>query len=190
MLGEDSLKDVDGFIAARDSPLVIELEAQRLLNDQQELGMNFDREEELPVNRMTTMEGRDKSLGGAVKRNAIKEMIRKEKIEFLAIQETKMEIIPDSLCYNIWGGEDCQWVYLPSVGNSGGMLSIWSKSFASLIFYFSGDSFIGVCLEWGALKKRCFVVNVYSKCDLSGKRNLWETLVTTRKNVFGSDKCC
>jgi exonuclease III len=121
-----------------------------------------------------------RGLGGAVKRNAIKEFIRKEKVDFLAIQETKMETITDSFCYNLWGGEDCQWVFLPAVGNNGRILSIWSKSSASMIFSFSGDSFIGVCLDWGAQNKRCFLVNVYSKCDINGKRRLWETLVMSK----------
>jgi hypothetical protein len=32
------------------------------------------------------------------------------------------------------------------VGNSGGILSIWSNSMASLKFSFTGDGFVGVCL--------------------------------------------
>jgi hypothetical protein len=130
-----------------------------------------------------------RGLGELVKRNAIKELIRQEKVDFLAIQETKLEVISDSLCFNIWGGEDCQWVYIPAVGNSGGLLSIWCKSAASLIFSFSGESFVGVCLEWGVLKRRCFIVNVYSKCNMSGKRILWEHLVAS-KNSLGSGAWC
>jgi DNA polymerase II small subunit/DNA polymerase delta subunit B len=38
LLGEDSLGDVDGFVAARDNPIVQELEAEKLLIDQQQLG--------------------------------------------------------------------------------------------------------------------------------------------------------
>ncbi|WJX33388.1 hypothetical protein P8452_21600 [Trifolium repens] len=91
-----------------------------------------------------------------------------------------METITDSFCYNLWSGEDCQWVFLPAVGNNGRILSILSKSSASMIFSFSGDSFIGVCLDWGAQNKRCFLVNVYSKCDINGKRRLWETLVVSK----------
>jgi hypothetical protein len=130
-----------------------------------------------------------RGLGGLVKQNAIKDLIRLEKIEFLAIQETKLEVISDSLCFNIWGGEDCQWVYLPAVGNRGGLLSIWCKSAASLIFSFTGESFIGVCLEWGILKRRCFIINVYSKCNLSGKRILWEHLTALKKSL-GSGAWC
>jgi hypothetical protein len=61
LLNDESLKDVDGFIEARGSPTVIELEATKLLSNQQELGMNFVQGQEvLPVNRMVEMEGRDR----------------------------------------------------------------------------------------------------------------------------------
>jgi exonuclease III len=42
-----------------------------------------------------------RGLRGVVKRNAIKELIRKEKVDFLAIQETKMESISEAWCHNI-----------------------------------------------------------------------------------------
>jgi hypothetical protein len=94
-------------------------------------------------------------------------MVKKEKVDFLAIQETKVEDVSDSLCFGLWGGEDCQWVSFPSQGNSGGILSIWSKSFYSLIFSFSGEGFVGVCLQCDRNNKISYIVNVYSKCDLA-----------------------
>jgi hypothetical protein len=124
-----------------------------------------------------------RGLGGAVKRSAIKELVRKERVEFLAIQETKMELVSDALCYAIWGGENCQWAYLPSSGNSGGILSIWNNALASLIFSFIGEGFVGVCLEWGVTKKVCFMVNVYSSCDLLAKRRLWGNLIMSNSVV-------
>jgi hypothetical protein len=61
LLNEESLKDVDGFIEARQSPMVIEMEAKKLLSNQQELGVNFDhRKEDLPVIKMVDMEARDR----------------------------------------------------------------------------------------------------------------------------------
>jgi hypothetical protein len=80
-------------------------------------------------------------------------------------------------------------VHAPAAGNSGGLLSIWSKSSALLIFSFVGDGYVGVGLDWGVEKKRCFIVNVYSKCDLSGKRSLWENLLLS-KNEYGGGAWC
>jgi exonuclease III len=110
-------------------------------------------------------------------------------IDFLALQETKMEEISESFCFNLWGSHDCEWVYLPSVGRSGGILSIWSKSNNSTLFTFIGDGFVGVCLEWGIFKTICMIVNVYSKCDMVAKRNLWSNLLNC-KNGLGDGRWC
>ncbi|WJX91755.1 hypothetical protein P8452_73482 [Trifolium repens] len=119
----------------------------------------------------------------------LRELVRKEKIDFLAIQETKLEVVSDALCYSIWGSENCHWSFLPSEGNSGGILSIWGKPSSSLIFNFSGEGFVGVCLEWGAHKKVCFIVNVYSKCDIADKRRLWDMLLMSKRGFGGGAWC-
>jgi hypothetical protein len=121
-----------------------------------------------------------RGLGGVVKRKYVKDLVRLERIDFLVIQETKLESISDNLCHSLWGADDCNWDFLPSSGNRG-ILSIWNKSTTNLIFSFVGEGFVGVCLEWGALKKVCFVVNVYSSCDLIGKRRLLVSLLALKR---------
>ena len=37
----------------------------------------------------------------------MKDLIRKNNVEFMAIQETKMEDISSNFCYGLWGSEDC-----------------------------------------------------------------------------------
>ncbi|PNX96151.1 cysteine-rich receptor-like protein kinase, partial [Trifolium pratense] len=84
---------------------------------------------------------------------------------------------------------DCEWAFLPSEGNSGGILSIWKKDNNLLLFTFTGQGFVGVCLESGIQKKVIFVVNVYAKCDLVSKRRLWENLVMSKRG-FGDGAWC
>ncbi|MCH80895.1 LINE-1 reverse transcriptase like, partial [Trifolium medium] len=74
-----------------------------------------------------------------MKRRRIRELVHHHKIDFLALQETKLEVITESLCVGLWGSHDCEWIYLPSEGRSGGVLLIWSKSNNSLIFSFTGE---------------------------------------------------
>jgi hypothetical protein len=126
-----------------------------------------------------------RGIGGRVKKNIIRQLIREENVEFLAIQETKLEVVTEALCYSIWGSEDCSWAFYPSVGNSGGILSIWRKSNFSLVFSFMGDGYVGVCLEWGISKTVCFVLNVYSKCDILSKQILWNNILEI-KNELGN----
>jgi hypothetical protein len=113
-----------------------------------------------------------RGLGGRIKKKCIKDLIHREKVDFMAIQETKLESIYEALCFSLCGGSDCDWAFLPAEGNSGGILSLWSKVNSCLVFTFVGEGFVGVCLEWGVLKQICFVVNVYAKCDLNAKRRL------------------
>jgi len=103
--------------------------------------------------------------------------VQQNKIDFLALQETKLVDITPSFCYSLWGSVDCDWTFRPSEGSSGGILSIWRKSCASLISTFQGEGYVGVCLDWGVERMRCVVINVNSKCKLAAKRRLWESLV-------------
>jgi len=67
--------------------------------------------------------------------------------------------------------------------NSGGILSIWRKSKATLYYTFTSEGFVGACLEWGVNKHKCIVINVYSKCDFAAKKILWDRLVLARRNL-------
>jgi hypothetical protein len=114
-----------------------------------------------------------RGLGSRVKRRKVRELVASEKVDFLALQETKLEVVTEALIYGLWGGDDCDWSYTSAVGNSGGILSIWRKSLFVSVFSFSGCGFVGVCLETIQDQCRCYVVNVYVKCNLIDKRRLW-----------------
>jgi hypothetical protein len=101
-----------------------------------------------------------------VKRRKVRDLITLESLDFIAIQETKLEGISGSLCCRLWGNSDCDWAFLPAVGNSGGILSLWRKSIGSLIFTFTGEGFVGVCLDLVDKHVRVCVINVYAKCNL------------------------
>jgi len=124
-----------------------------------------------------------RGLRGRQKKNKIKELIRDHKVDFVPIQETKMEVITTRLCQSLWGSDDCDWAFLPSEGNRGEILSILRKSMAIVNYTFLGEGFVGVSLEWGVLRQRCVIINVYAKCDTESKRRLWERLTLARHNI-------
>jgi len=51
------------------------------------------------------------------------------------------------------------------------------------------EGLVGVCLDCGVERKRCFVVNFYSNCDLSKNKILWEKLVVLRNSLGGGAWC-
>jgi hypothetical protein len=112
-----------------------------------------------------------------------------EKVDFLALQESKLETFSDHACCALWGNSDCDWAALPSVGNSGGIISIWRKSIGTCAFSVSGDGFVGVCLDLKEKQVRCCIINVYAKCNLADKRLFWENLLMTKRG-FGDIIWC
>jgi hypothetical protein len=107
----------------------------------------------------------------------------------MEIQETKMESITEGLCYSLWGSQNCDWLVVPSRGSSGGLLSLWNKDKYSIIFSFTGDDFDGACLNVVEEQRVCYVVNVYAKCDLQARRELWECILMSKRG-FGGDAWC
>jgi hypothetical protein len=87
------------------------------------------------------------------------------------------------------GNNNCGWSYLPAVGNSGGILSVWNKVKTSLVFTFTGEGFVGVCLDLLVENCRCFIVNVYAKCNLCDKRRLWGEILMSKRG-FGDGLWC
>ncbi|XP_027342960.1 uncharacterized protein LOC113855518 [Abrus precatorius] len=123
-----------------------------------------------------------RGLGSEVKQKKVCEIVRSEGLEFLAIQETKLETCNSNLCAHLWGSVDFDRCTLPSIGRSGGMLLLWNTSKSQILFSFSGTGFLGVCLQVLTTENLCVMVNVYASCRLSEKRNLWEDLLMTRRS--------
>ena len=92
-----------------------------------------------------------------MKKRKIKDLVRQYKVDFLAIQETKLEDITLALSFSLWGSEDCQWSFRPSEGNSGGILSLWRMSCAFDVSFLGGEGYVGVHIEWGIHRHRCIV---------------------------------
>ncbi|XP_027337142.1 uncharacterized protein LOC113850807 [Abrus precatorius] len=122
-----------------------------------------------------------RGLGSEVKQKKVCEIVRSEGLEFLAIQETKLETCNRNLCAHLWGSMDFDWIALPSIGRSGGIFSLWDTSEGKILLSFSGTGFLGVCLQVLAVGNLCVVLNVYASCRLSEKRKLWDDLLMTRK---------
>ncbi|KAK2445529.1 DNA-(apurinic or apyrimidinic site) endonuclease [Trifolium repens] len=128
-----------------------------------------------------------RGLGSRVKKRKIRELVQAEKVDFLA--QTKAEVIEEALIHVLWGSDDCEWVHLPATGNSGGILSIWRKSLFSIVFSFSGYGFVGVCLDVVQDQSRCYIINVYAKCNLVDKRRLWSEILMSKRG-FGGERWC
>ncbi|XP_019447298.1 PREDICTED: uncharacterized protein LOC109350521 [Lupinus angustifolius] len=97
----------------------------------------------------------------------------------------KLEEVDGSLCFSVWGNNNCSWDFNPAVGRSGGILSIWDDSKFHRTSSIRGSGYLAVFGIWLGNSAKCCLVNIYSPCQLSQKRQLWEELIILRRSVVG-----
>ena len=61
------------------------------------------------------------------KRLWVRNLIRKWKADIVCLQETKLELINKGVICSLWGGQHVDWLYLCSMGASGGVLLMWDN---------------------------------------------------------------
>lgn len=129
-----------------------------------------------------------RGLGGGIKRRELKKFVKKERLDLLCIQETKMEWISQEVCNSIWDDVDFSWSYLPSIGNSGGILCLWRNSSFNFQQLFGGNHFVGLKGRWG-IDFECAMIFVYAPCDVVGKKRLWGDILASMEDIGGMNWC-
>ncbi|GAU10944.1 hypothetical protein TSUD_112380 [Trifolium subterraneum] len=67
-----------------------------------------------------------RGLGAVEKRRELRRLVLEKKVDILCIQETKLEVVEDSLVRFIWGSDDVDFSFKPSVGAPGGLVTMWN----------------------------------------------------------------
>lgn len=126
-----------------------------------------------------------RGLGSRLKKDKIRNLIREEKADFIAIHESKLVEVDSGLVRSLWGDQDVEWPFTSAEGNSGGIISMWSGSQFKQIFTFSGKGFLGVSGVWVKNNKCCNIINIYSPCLISEKRELWRIHIMSKRGFDG-----
>ncbi|GJV57301.1 RNA-directed DNA polymerase, eukaryota [Tanacetum coccineum] len=112
-------------------------------------------------------------LGHKAKKRWIKELCLMHKINFFAIQETKMESIDLFSIKMLWGNLTFDHAVSSSVGNSGGILCVWDSNKFIKKHVSSSDYFLAIMGTWTPTSTKLLVISVYAPKVLSEKRELW-----------------
>lgn len=59
-----------------------------------------------------------KGVGSRLKRNELQELVRKNKVDVVCLQETKIEDVSEKKCRLIWGSANCGWAAKDSQGRA------------------------------------------------------------------------
>ncbi|PNX57540.1 cysteine-rich receptor-like protein kinase, partial [Trifolium pratense] len=103
--------------------------------------------------------------------------------------ETKLQRCDAFLCSNLWGNSSHGFSYRPSVGASGGLLTLWDSSEVEV---WSSESREHVLWCHGRFTKsgeEFFVANVYAPCEDGAKQGLWNSLSERLQALVGRRVC-
>nr|GEY94090.1 RNA-directed DNA polymerase, eukaryota [Tanacetum cinerariifolium] len=127
----------------------------------------------------TEVERDKKSIGlnPKAKKDWVKEICVSHKVNFLTLQETKMEdiFLIDVKC--CWGHYAFEYMYSPAVGNSGGILCVWEKSAFKKNNSTISDYFVMIGGSWLCSGVNLLIISVYAPQEYAEKKMLWDYLI-------------
>lgn len=98
-----------------------------------------------------------RGLGSRVKKREVRDLIRSQKVDFVCIQESKLEIVDDLICQSVWGDGQIGWATREASGRSGGIISIWNSEVFSCLSSWHMAGALIVNGLWGAERVLCWV---------------------------------
>jgi len=113
-----------------------------------------------------------RGLGGFEKRRETCHLVRDKKPFILCIQKTKLAVLDDFVCKSIWTDDCVNYSFQPSLGASGGLVTLWDINEVEVWSTFSFDH-VFVILGWFLKSNELFFLfNVYAPCDVARQQAL------------------
>ncbi len=123
-----------------------------------------------------------RGIGGAVKKNYVRDMISRELVDMVCLQETKCSDFSRENVYLIWGTNEVDWVENKAVNSAGGVITMWSNKVFQLSSFKNGRNFSVLEGVW----KRGFgthvtIVNIYCSGSFREKKEMWNEISGIRQ---------
>lgn len=130
-----------------------------------------------------------RGLGGVEKKREVSQMVREKCPLILCIQETKLEVCNNMVCNSLWNNTHFNFSYQPSVGASGGLLTLWDSKEVevwSTIFF---EHVLGIQGRFVKSGDEFTIFNVYAPCAANRQQILWESLVVRLTSLYDHNVC-
>ncbi|GKC54471.1 RNA-directed DNA polymerase, eukaryota, partial [Tanacetum coccineum] len=115
----------------------------------------------------------------------VKELCVRHKVNFLSLQETKLESLEFFNIRRCWGNFNFDYVYSSSVGYSGGILCVWDPKMFHKDNATVSDYFVMVRGKWIPNGRMILIISIYAPQELSEKKMLWDYLTMVIGNWQG-----
>nr|GEY08198.1 RNA-directed DNA polymerase, eukaryota [Tanacetum cinerariifolium] len=125
------------------------------------------------------------------KKEWVRELNIKHKVNLLTLQETKMDSISAMDVKLLCDNYNFNHVFSEVIGNSGGILCTWDSNVFHKEQHIISDNFVALYGTWNPNKAKLLMISIYAPQSATGKRSLWSYITSfiTRWNgdcmVFG-----
>lgn len=130
-----------------------------------------------------------RGLGGPEKRKEVRSIVKEKRPLIMCLQETKLQVCDTRLSSAVWEGQQCAFSFRPSVGASGGLLSIWDTSEVEVWSSSSFDHVLSIHGRFIQTNEEFHLFNVYAPCDFHARQVLWASLTLHIQALRGKKVC-
>ena len=106
--------------------------------------------------------------GSCRKRRSIKEVICREDPDIVVLQEVKKESVDRRFVASVWKSRFKEWLLLPLIGRSGGILMMWDTRRVKITKNLIRDFSISICIRMDNLEEWWFS-GIYGPLSISSR---------------------
>lgn len=145
------------------------------------IGVTFTSKSTLPpfqLNRypMIGISWNIRGLNGRIKKTSLRKLITTHNPDFVFVQETKMDLLSPKIVKSLWNDPDIEWLFSPSMGNSGGLLLMWKSNFLQISSHQINNNWIAISGFFPSLNFTGCLINIYNPCSREDRANVWASL--------------
>ncbi|GAU26347.1 hypothetical protein TSUD_101800 [Trifolium subterraneum] len=130
-----------------------------------------------------------RGIGGLEKRKEVCRLVGEKKPFIVCIQETKMQSCDVFFCSFLWGSSPHAFSFRPSVGVSGGLLTMWDTSEVEVWSSTSREHVLWCHRRFLKAGEEFYLANVYAPCEMGAKQSLWNSLLG-RIHLLNGERVC
>jgi len=106
-----------------------------------------------------------RGLGSLEKRKEVRSLVKEKRPLILCIKETKLQRCDVDVCLSVWDGQQASFSFRPSLGASGGLLTIWDSAEVEVWSSACFDHVLSIHGRFILANEEFYLFNVYAPCD-------------------------
>ncbi|GAU34505.1 hypothetical protein TSUD_388170 [Trifolium subterraneum] len=175
-------KDVSGSYKSKEGSMQVAEDDVREVG--KAIGVTFNGDNENMFNDLVRA-----GLGGMEKRQEVRKLVGNQNPSLRCIQETKLQSCDSVVCSPLWGNSPHIFSYRPSLGASGGLLTLWDSSEVDVWASESHEFVLWCHGRFIKSGEEFSVANVYAPYDPGAKQQPWDSL-SVRIQALGRSRVC